>query len=198
MVVDRHEGRGLQVHRHRRLLAGARDANGNIVPDAKRFPSGMKALADYVHGKGLKFGIYSDAGTETCQGRPGSRGYESQDARAVRRLGRRLPEVRLVQQPHGRIDAGVPMPLMSDALQKSGRPIVFSLCEWGSNKPWLWAKDVGNLWRTTGDIIDKWEGTEKWGGLGMIQILDLQDGLESYAGPGTGTTPTCSRWATAA
>ncbi len=78
----------------------SRDASGNIVPDAKRFPSGMKALADYVHSKGLKFGVYSDAGAKTCQGRPGSNGYEVEDAPAIRELGRRLPEVRLVQ--HGR------------------------------------------------------------------------------------------------
>jgi alpha-galactosidase len=74
-------------------------------------------------------------------------------------------------------------------LKKSGRPIVFGLCEWGSTKPWLWAGDVGNLWRSTGDIVNKWEGKEKWGGLGMVQILDLQDGLQSYAGPGRGNDP---------
>ncbi len=78
---------------------------------------------------------------------------------------------------------------MSAALKKSGRPIVFSLCEWGSTKPWLWAKDVGNLWRTTGDIVDKWSGSEKWGGLGVVEILDLQDGLEAYAGPGHWNDP---------
>jgi len=75
----------------------SRDAEGNIVPDAKRFPGGMKALADYIHSKGLKFGIYSDAGTGTCQNRPGGRGYEFQDCAPVRGLGRRLSEVRLVQ-----------------------------------------------------------------------------------------------------
>ena len=68
---------------------------------------------------------------------------------------------------------------MRDALAKSGRPIVFGLCEWGSTKPWLWAKDVGNLWRTTGDIEDKWNVNVKGEGLGVIQILDLNNGLES-------------------
>jgi alpha-galactosidase len=78
---------------------------------------------------------------------------------------------------------------MRDALAKSGRPIVFSICEWGSTKPWLWAGPVGNLWRTTGDIINKWDGKEKWGGNGVVQILDLEDGLESYAGPGHWNDP---------
>jgi alpha-galactosidase len=73
---------------------------------------------------------------------------------------------------------------MRDALAKSGPPIVFSLCEWGATKPWLWAKDVGNLWRTTEDIFDKWDGKTKSGDLGVVHMLDSQDGLESYAGPG--------------
>ena len=72
---------------------------------------------------------------------------------------------------------------MRDALLKAGRPIVFSICEWGTSKPWLWAKDVGNLWRTTGDIQDCWDCKLDWGGMGVVHILDLQDGLESYAGP---------------
>ena len=75
----------------------SRDKNGNIVPDAQRFPSGMKALADYVHSKGLKFGVYSDAGARTCEGRPGSAGYEVEDARMYAVVGRGLPQVRLVQ-----------------------------------------------------------------------------------------------------
>ncbi len=88
--------------------------------------------------------------------------------------------------------------LMSKALQSSGRPIVFSLCEWGSNQPWLWAKDVGNLWRTTGDIVDKWTGSEKWGGLGVVQIIDLNaTAVLLCRARDTGTTPTCSKWATA-
>jgi alpha-galactosidase len=78
---------------------------------------------------------------------------------------------------------------MSKALQASGRPIVFSLCEWGSTKPWLWAKDVGNLWRATGDIVNCWDCKEKWGGMGVVHILDLVDGIESYAGPGHWNDP---------
>jgi alpha-galactosidase len=165
----------------------ARDPQGNIIADAKRFPSGIKALADYVHAKGLKFGIYSDAGTGTCQNRPGGRGYEFQDARQYAAWG--VDYLKYDWCNHSTQDSAASYSIMRDALKKSGRPIVFSLCEWGSTKPWLWAKDVGNLWRSTGDIIDKWEGTAKWGGLGVVQILDLQDGLQSYAGPGHWNDP---------
>jgi alpha-galactosidase len=164
-----------------------RDAQGNIVPDAKRFPSGIKALADYVHGKGLKFGIYSDAGTGTCQNRPGGRGYEFQDARQYAAWG--VDYLKYDWCNHSTQDSRASYSIMRDALKKSGRPIVFSLCEWGSTKPWLWAGDVGNLWRSTGDISDKWDTGEKQDGLGVVQILDLQDGLQSYAGPGHWNDP---------
>ena len=165
----------------------SRDPEGNIVPDPHRFASGMKALADYVHGKGLKFGLYSDAGTGTCQNRPGGRGYEFQDARQYAAWG--VDYLKYDWCNHSTQDSASSYSIMRDALAKAGRPIVFSLCEWGSTKPWLWAKDVGNLWRSTGDIIDKWEGTEKWGGNGVVQILDLNDGLQSYAGPGHWNDP---------
>jgi alpha-galactosidase len=164
-----------------------RDAQGNIVADAKRFPSGIKALADYVHAKGLKFGMYSDAGTATCQNRPGGRGYEFQDARQYAAWG--VDYLKYDWCNHSTQDSQASYSIMRDALKKSGRPIVFSLCEWGSTKPWLWAGDVGNLWRSTGDIADKWDTGEKQDGLGVVQILDLQDGLQSYAGPGHWNDP---------
>ncbi len=165
----------------------SRDAEGNIVPDAKRFPNGIKAVADYVHSKGLKFGIYSDAGTGTCQNRPGSRGYEFQDARQYAAWG--VDYLKYDWCNHSTQDSQASYSIMRDALAKSGHPIVFSLCEWGSTKPWLWAKDVGNLWRTTGDIVDHWSGKEKWGGEGVVQIIDLMAGLESYNGPGHWNDP---------
>jgi len=169
-----------------------RDQNGNIVADPKRFPSGMKALADYVHAKGLKFGIYSDAGTKTCQERPGSRGYEFQDARQYAAWG--VDYLKYDWCSTSTQDAHASYALMREALNASGRAIVFSMCEWGTSKPWLWGKDVGNLWRTTGDITDKWEGKDKWPdgaccAYGMLNILDMQDGLESYAGPGHWNDP---------
>jgi alpha-galactosidase len=165
----------------------SRDKEGNIVPDPQHFPSGVKKLADYVHSKGLKFGIYSDAGTGTCQNRPGSRGYEFQDARQYAEWG--VDYLKYDWCNHSTQNSEASYSIMRDALAKSGRPIVFSLCEWGSTKPWLWAKDVGNLWRTTGDIAPKWDSGEKEDGLGVVQILDLEDGLQTYAGPGHWNDP---------
>jgi alpha-galactosidase len=164
-----------------------RDAQGNIVPDAKRFPSGMKALADYVHSKGLLFGLYSDAGTLTCQKRPGGRGYEFQDARQYAAWG--VDYLKYDWCSTSTQNGPASYSIMRDALQKAGRPIVFSICEWGTSKPWSWARDVGNLWRTTGDIQDCWDCKRDWGGMGFVHILDLQDGLESYAGPGHWNDP---------
>jgi alpha-galactosidase len=169
-----------------------RDANGNIVADPKRFSSGMKALADYVHSKGLKFGLYSDAGAKTCAGRPGSRGYEYQDARQYAAWG--VDYLKYDWCNTGTENAEAAYKTMRDALKAAGRPIVFSLCEWGTSKPWLWAKDVGNLWRTTGDIKDQWEGKIKWPNgdccaYGVVTILDMQVGLETFAGPGHWNDP---------
>jgi len=165
----------------------ARDSVGTIVVDAERFPSGMKALADYVHARGLKFGLYSDAGTKTCQGRPGSRGYEYQDARTYASWG--VDYLKYDWCSHGTQNAEASYRLMRDALDLSGRPIVFSMCEWGTNKPWLWGKGIGHLWRTTGDIQDCWDCKRDWGGYGWTLILDMQVGLESYAGPGHWNDP---------
>lgn len=164
-----------------------RDAQGNILADPERFPSGMKALGDYIHAKGLKFGLYSDAGTLTCQKRPGSRGYEFQDARQYAAWG-----VDYLKYDWCSTSTQNPLAsysIMRDALLKTGRPIVFSICEWGTSKPWLWGKGVGNLWRTTGDIQDCWDCKRDWGGLGIVHILDLQVGLETYAGPGHWNDP---------
>ena len=170
----------------------SRDANGNIVPDAQRFPSGMKALGDYIHSKGLKFGIYSDAGAKTCQGRPASQGHEYQDARTYASWG--IDYLKYDWCNTGTRNAEEAYTTMRDALAAGGRPIVFSICEWGKSKPWLWAGPVGNLWRTTDDIEDRWVGKRKWphGGCcsnGMLDILDEQVGLESYAGPGHWNDP---------
>jgi alpha-galactosidase len=164
----------------------SRDANGNIVSDPVRFHSGIKALADYVHSKGLKFGIYSDAGTQTCAGRPGSRGHEFQDALQYAAWG--VDYLKYDWCHTDTADAQAAYTTMRDALAATGRPIVFSICEWGGHKPWLWAKDVGNLWRTTGDISDCWDCKKK-NQLSFVNILDKQDGLESYAGPGHWNDP---------
>ncbi|MBD8881157.1 alpha-galactosidase [Rhodanobacter sp. 7MK24] len=165
---------------------GPRDAEGNITADAGRFPSGIKALADYIHSKGLKFGIYSDAGSKTCAGRPGSRGHEYQDARTYASWG--VDYLKYDWCNTGTQDGESSYTLMSDALRATGRPIVFSQCDWGSNKDWLWAQNVGDLWRTTGDIYDGWEsraGRQN----GMTNIVDMQAELAHYAGPGHWNDP---------
>lgn len=165
----------------------ARDEVGNIIADPERFPSGMKALADYVHSKGLKFGLYSDAGTKTCQGRPGSRGYEFQDARTYAAWG--VDYLKYDWCNTGTQNAEASYKLMRDALYQAGRPIVFSICEWGSNQPWLWAAEIGHLWRTTGDIQDCWDCNFNWGRMGVVQIIDKQVPIRKYSGPGHWNDP---------
>jgi alpha-galactosidase len=166
----------------------SRDAAGNIVADPERFPSGIKALADYIHGKGLKLGLYTDMGTMTCAKRPGSIGHEYQDAKQYANWGIDYLKVDWCNTLPGQ-NSESSYTLMRNALADSGRPIVFSICEWGSTKPWLWAGPVGNLWRSTGDIQDCWDCKKTWGGGGVSQIIDQMNGLETYAGPGQRRVP---------
>ncbi len=164
-----------------------RDSMGNIIADPQRFPSGMKTLADYVHARGLKFGLYSCAGSETCQGRPGSLGYQYQDARQYASWG--VDYLKYDWCSNQGQNARSAYETMSKALKESGRPIVFSICEWGENKPWEWGKGIGHLWRTTSDIIDCFDCQVNWGGLGVLPILDRQVDLWEYAGPGHWNDP---------
>ncbi len=157
-----------------------RAADGTIQADPERFPSGIKALADYVHSKGLKFGLYSDIGVKTCGGRPGSRGYEFQDARTWAAWG--VDYVKVDWCFTGSSEASSSYTIMAKALRASGRDIVFSICEWGDNKPRDWAANLGHLWRTTGDIRDSWDKNEGYSS-GMVQILDKQVDLAGDSGP---------------
>ena len=169
---------------------GQRDADGFIQPDAKHFPSGMKALADYVHARGLKLGIYSDAGTETCAGRPGSLGHEYQDALQYARW-----EVDYLKydwcnttnvNPRGAYQ------LISDALCAAGRPIFLSMCEWGDNQPWRWARDIGHSWRIGPDIWCSFDSTRVFPTYVQYSVLDCinkNDSLRRYAGPGHWNDP---------
>ena len=157
----------------------SRDENGEIVADKDRFPHGMKYVADYVHSKGLKFGIYSSAGTVTCQRRPGGFGHEYQDARTYARYG--VDYLKYDWCGSTTQDSKSSYTNMRNALYAAGRPIVFSICEWGQSKPWEWAGDVGHLWRTTGDISDNWNS--------MIGIFRQQRDLARYAGPGKWNDP---------
>ncbi|CAN1809112.1 unnamed protein product [Linum perenne] len=135
-----------------------RDSQGNLVADAATFPSGIKALADYVHSKGLKLGIYSDAGNLTCSKlQPGSLGYEEQDAKTFASWG---------------IDF-----LKYDNCHDNGLPPRVR----GRDDPATWAPAIGNSWRTTGDISDKWEK--------MVHRADENDKWASYAGPGGWNDP---------
>jgi alpha-galactosidase len=169
---------------------GERDAQGFIQAHPERFPSGMKALADYVHSKGLKLGIYSDAGWQTCAGRPGSRGYEFQDALTYAEWG--VDYLKYDWCNTEALNAEGAYLTMREALHAAGRPMVFSICEWGDNEPWEWAPDIGHLWRTTGDIYPCWDceyDHGDWSSWGVLRILDMQDGLRGYAGPGHWNDP---------
>ena len=172
---------------------GERDASGELHTNSK-FPD-MKALADYVHSKGLKIGIYSGPGTKTCGGYAASLGHEEQDAKMYAAWGidylkydlcSFIPDVMQKQAPH---DEAAQMRLMHDAyakmgkaLQSTGRPIVYSLCQYGWDSPWEWAPALGgNSWRTTGDINAHWDR--------IYVLLEQQAGLEKYAGPGHWNDP---------
>ncbi|MCU1659656.1 MAG: hypothetical protein JWO57_4312, partial [Pseudonocardiales bacterium] len=160
-----------------------RDASGRLVPDPAKFPDGIKGTADYVHSKGLKLGIYEDAGTATCAGYPGSLGHEQVDAQTFADWG-----VDYLKYDNCN-NAGSTTKdqyiqrytAMRDALAATGRPIVYSLCEWGVNEPWTWAGDVGNLWRTTGDISDNWNS--------LKSIVNQNAPLAQHAKPGAWNDP---------
>src|ERR1051325_59333 len=117
----------------------ARDVRGRLVADSVRFPGGMKPLADYVHSRGLKFGLYTDAGRRTCQGLPGTYGSEDMDARTFAEWG--VDYVKEDWCNAEGLDAPTQYAKFRDALPRSGRPIVFSICEWGSAGPWEWGVD---------------------------------------------------------
>jgi alpha-galactosidase len=172
-----------------------REPDGSIEADPVKFPSGIKALADYVHSKGMKLGIYSCAGMKTCGGYPGGWGHEFQDARTYASWG--IDYLKYDWYDHGTANARDAYKRMSEALRAAGRPIVFSLCEWGENKPWEWAEPIGHLWRTTGDIYDSYDGRKGWES-GWKLLLNAQydlvpsngpEGIGKYAGPGHWNDP---------
>ncbi|KAI7846119.1 hypothetical protein COHA_000380 [Chlorella ohadii] len=167
---------------------------GRLVADPQRFPSGIRALSDYVHARGLKFGIYGDAGALTCAGYPGSRGFEKVDAQTWAEWGIDYLKYDNCWAPASDwvIDRYV---AMRDALNATGRPILYSMCEWGVADPWTWAATVGNSWRATEvaeaqfeivacmlpacdgkDIEANWES--------ILKLLDYSHGLARYAKPG--------------
>lgn len=174
--------------------AKQRGPDGELAADTTRFPSGIKALAGYVHSKGLKFGIYTDAGSKDCGwDAPGSLGHEEQDAKTFASWG-----VDFIKEDWCNtegVNAREVYTKMSRAMLKTDRPMVLSMCEWGDNHPWLWAADIANMWRTTGDSKACWdcghESKDKPGGYprGWTLILDAQPPLRQYTGPGHWNDP---------
>ena len=154
-------------------MAPERDGDGDLVADPAKFPRGIAALARRVHGLGLRLGIYTDAGTRTCQGLPASLGYEFRDARRFAEWG-----VDYLKVDWCHTDGLGPRALYAKwamALHAAGRPMVFSICEWGRSRPWEWAGTIGHLWRTCWDIQPEWSS--------VTDILDRQAELHAFAGP---------------
>ena len=156
--------------------------DGRLTWDSAKFPRGIKDLAGYIHSKGLKFGIYSCAGTHTCGGKPASFGYEETDARAFSEWGVDFLKYDYCYAPPGSDTERLYL-RMGQALRASGREILFSICEWGHKKPWEWgARAGGHMWRTTGDICDNWRSIVDIG-------FEKQADLHPYAGPGHWNDP---------
>ncbi len=168
---------------------GGRDQQNKLFPDPKRFPNGIKALADYVHAKGMKLGIYSDAAEYTCGGVTASYNFEELDAKTFADWGIDYLKYDYCNAPEDVTTAFTRYKKMGDALKKTGRPIIYAICEWGPRKPWLWARAAGgNLWRTTWDSRDTWQSNNK-DLTGIMEIFDQQEGLAQYAGPGGWNDP---------
>ncbi|QFU90534.1 NPCBM/NEW2 domain-containing protein [Amycolatopsis sp. YIM 10] len=158
-----------------------RNADGELVPDPVRFPRGVKALADDLHARGLKFGLYGGAGTKTCAtpGIPGSHGHEEQDAKLFAAWG--VDYLKYDNCNNQGLDAKQRYSAMADALRATGRPIVFAICEWGITKPWNWATGIGHSWRTMIDMNDSWSR--------LLTVLKQNMGLAGHAGPGGWNDP---------
>jgi alpha-galactosidase len=162
--------------------AATRGPGGVPVADPTKFPDGIGAVADYVHDRGIKLGIYSDAGDKTCGGCFGGYGYEEIDARAYAEWGVDLLKYDYCHAPWSRTAAIARYAAMSDAIEASGRSIVFSACEWGFRHPWEWAHSLGaSMWRTTPDIFENWSSVR------LIAGRNVK--LAEFAGPGHWNDP---------
>lgn len=171
-------------------MAMERDAAGNLIADPKKFPSGMKNLADYIHGKGMQFGLYNCAGSKTCGGYPGSRGHEYQDALTYASYD--CDFLKYDWCNTGKMVGSEAYTTMRDALYAAKRPVVFSICEWGDQKPWKWGGPIGHMWRTTGDIYNCFDcehSNGTWSSWGVMKIVDMRDSIRQYAGPGHWNDP---------
>ncbi|HEY6902138.1 MAG TPA: glycoside hydrolase family 27 protein [Puia sp.] len=169
---------------------GTRDAQHHLHPDPKKFPSGIRALADYVHSKGLRLGIYSDAAPRTCGGFTGSLGFEKQDAADFAAWGIDYLKYDYCNAPEDSATAKTRYTTMYKALAASGRKILLGICEWGVRQPWRWAAGAGGtVWRTSGDIRDKWKARPNEEGMGILDIVDINAPLDQYAKKGHWNDP---------
>ena len=167
------------------LWQGGRDRQNNIIPDPEKFPNGIKALADYVHSKGLKLGIYSDAAPLTCGGWTASYGFEEQDARTFASWGIDYLKYDYCNAPTDSATARLRYRTMANALQNSGRDIVLGICEWGQRQCEEWCEEVGGqLWRTSYDVRDMWKDVVKQGGMGIVDIINVTAPIASNARSG--------------
>ncbi len=166
-----------------------RGRHGELVPDPAKFPGGMKALADAVHAHGLKLGIYSDAAELTCAGHPGSLGFEEQDAALWASWGVDFLKYDYCHAPAEQAAAMERYTRMGEALRKTGRDILFNICEWGGRNPYLWARKAGGqAWRVTPDVLDSWTDVwvpqHNWTGYGIDSAIEASASLHGFAGPG--------------
>jgi alpha-galactosidase len=168
-------------------LTLGRNADGSLIVDAKRFPHGMKDLVDYVHSRGLKAGIYTDIGVNTCAGKPyqGSYQHEDQDAATFAAWGIDFIEMDFCNHPPD-ITGRAIYERMAAAIQKTGRPMVFYLCSWGSESPWRWAQGTAQLWRTTGDISSEKNHVD-WAG--MARNFELNNRHSVFSAPNSWNDP---------
>ncbi len=161
--------------------APSRAADGKPQANATRFPNGIKPLADYVHSRGMKLGIYSDAAGRTCAGAYGSYGSETIDANTYAEWGIDILKYDYCFAPTDRASTITRYTTMGNALKASGRDIIFYGCEWGQNSPWEWAAQAGcSTWRVTLDVRDCWEARSP--GVGVIQSLAQVKDLWPYSG----------------
>jgi len=161
-------------------MARSRDASGDLRPQRDRFPHGIAALADYVHARGLKLGVYLDAGTHTCAYHAGSGGHLTQDVRNVAGWG--VDYLKVDWCFTGTQSARRTYAHISRTLRATGRPIVFSVSNWGHYTPWAWGRSVANLWRVSGDL--DWDRPPAHPWRAMLAAVDIDAGLARYAGPG--------------
>lgn len=166
-------------------IAKYRDRDGNLIPNPKKFPHGMKAVVDYIHSKGLKAGIYTDVGSLTCAHYEGSFGHEQQDTNAFAAWGMDLVEEDFCDKPAG-FTAPQLYRRMRNALARTGRPMVFYICDWGKESPWLWGPSTGNLWRTGPDIT-RATGPAHW--KDIVRNFDLNALHPQASGPGGWNDP---------